>query len=95
MVTRPRLAVAFAAAVASVVVAPIVVAPSASAACLAWLGARDTGTCISYSNGSPTVAGTPNVGIIGPNAGSATGPGLGVYTGPLLPGQTINIPISP
>ena len=75
--------------------APVLVTPTASAECLAWVGARDTGTCVSYSNGSATTAGTPNFGIYGPNAGSATGPGLGVYTGPLLPGQTINIPLNP
>ena len=45
------------------------------------------GICLGYSNGSPTYIGTPDVGVYGPNGG------LGVYTGPLLPGQTINTPI--
>jgi hypothetical protein len=54
------------------------------------MGSRNDGQCISWSNGTPTYIGTPQVGFGGPNSGS---PGLGVTTGPLLPGQTINIPL--
>ncbi|CAJ1581754.1 DUF7155 family protein [[Mycobacterium] wendilense] len=46
--------------------------------CVSWLGARDTGQCISESNG-----GLPQVGFNG----------WGVETGPLLPGRSIDIPL--
>ena len=58
--------------------------------CLAWVGSRNDGQCISWSNGSPTYIGTPQVGLGGPNSGS---PGLGVTTGPMLPGQSISMPL--
>ena len=61
-----------------------------SGTCLAWVGSRNDGQCISWSNGSPTYIGTPQVGLGGPNSGS---PGLGVTTGPMLPGQSISIPL--
>ncbi|GFG50834.1 hypothetical protein CQY20_27200 [Mycolicibacterium agri] len=51
--------------------------------CLAWFGNQEDGKCLGYSNGSPIIAGTPDFGYLGPNNG-----GLGVTTGPLLPGQT-------
>jgi len=63
---------------------------TASPACLAWFGNKDDGKCLSYSNGQPIFAGTPDWGIYGPNAGSNPGGGIGVTTGPLLPGQTWN-----
>jgi len=59
---------------------------SASPNCLAWVGSRDDGQCISYSNGSPTYIGTPNFGVWGPGYGN----GLGISSGPLMPGTTIN-----
>ena len=61
-----------------------------SGTCLAWVGSRNDGQCISWSNGSRTYIGTPQVGVGGPNSSS---PGLGVSTGPMLPGQTISIPL--
>jgi len=64
---------------------------SAEGNCLAWLGSRDEGKCIGWSNGSPTYIGTPNLGVWGPGYGA----GLGVVTGPLMPGTTINQGISP
>jgi len=51
--------------------------------CLAWFGNQEDGKCLGYSNGSPISAGTPDFGYFGPNGG-----GVGVNTGPLLPGQT-------
>ena len=54
----------------------------AGPACLAWFGNKEDGKCLSYSNGAPTNIGTPAFGY-GPSGG-------GVYTGPLLPGTTIN-----
>ena len=64
---------------------------SATGNCLAWVGSRNDGQCISYSNGTPAFIGTPDVGIYGPN--TSGGGGIGVTTGPLLPGQTISIPL--
>lgn len=64
---------------------------SATGNCLAWVGSRDDGQCISYSNGNPTYIGTPNFGIWGPGYGG----GLGVSSGPLMPGTTISQGISP
>lgn len=67
------------------------VAVSAQGECLAWFGSRNDGTCIGYSNGTPTYIGTPQFGVWGPGAGN----GLGITTGPLLPGQTITRGINP
>ncbi len=58
---------------------------SAGPACLAWFGNKEDGKCLSYSNGTPVTGGTPGVGF--------GGAGLGIYTGPLLPGATWNVPI--
>jgi hypothetical protein len=44
-----------------------------------------------YSNGNPTYIGTPALGVWGPGYGN----GLGITTGPLLPGQTFNQGINP
>jgi len=63
---------------------------SADGTCLAWFGSRDNGQCLSYSNGQGVNLGTPSVGYGGPNSGS---PGWGVTTGPLLPGQSISLPM--
>jgi hypothetical protein len=82
---------------AAAVAAPLYAALSTPAAttsqaeCLAWLGARGTGTCISYSNSTgagSASGGIPSASFGGPNSGS---PGLS--TGPLFPGQTINVPL--
>jgi hypothetical protein len=51
--------------------------------CLAWFGNQEDGKCLGYSNGQPINGGTPDFGIFGPNQN-----GLGVSTGPLLPGRT-------
>ena len=64
---------------------------SATGNCLAWVGSRDDGQCIGYSNGSPTMIGTPNLGVFGPGYGN----GLGVTSGPLMPGTTITQGIHP
>lgn len=60
--------------------------------CLAWFGSRGDGQCLSYSNNNVSI-GTPQFGVYGPDAGSMPGGGIGVSTGPLLPGQTISIPM--
>ena len=67
------------------------VSTSATGQCLAWFGSRDDGQCIGYSNGSPTYIGTPNLGVWGPGYGN----GLGITSGPLLPGQTITQGLAP
>jgi hypothetical protein len=58
------------------------------AQCLAWFGNKEDGKCLSYSNGNGINVGTPDIGIYGPNAGSLPGGGIGISTGPLLPGHT-------
>jgi hypothetical protein len=58
------------------------------AQCLAWMGNKEDGKCLSYSNGNGINVGTPDIGIYGPDAGSLPGGGIGVSTGPLLPGHT-------
>jgi hypothetical protein len=66
-------------------------APTATATggtCLAWFGSRGDGQCLSYSNNNVSI-GTPQLGVYGPNGAG----GIGVSTGPLLPGQTISIPV--
>ncbi|NTY63359.1 DUF7155 family protein [Mycolicibacterium sphagni] len=65
---------------------------TATGTCLAWFGSRGDGQCLSYSNNNISV-GTPQLGVYGPDAGSMPGGGIGVSTGPLLPGQTISIPL--
>lgn len=92
-----RIAVVGALAAAAVAV-PALTALSASTTqttdtatgnCLAWFGSRDDGQCLSYSNGQGGSIGTPGIAV----GGSNTGGGLGVSTGPLMPGQTISIPM--
>jgi hypothetical protein len=58
--------------------------------CLAWYGNKEDGICLGTSNGTPINAGTPDFGVWGPGYGQN---GIGISTGPLLPGQTINRPI--
>jgi hypothetical protein len=88
MTIRARRLVSAGAMVVASVAAPLAIAltvgtGSAEAApCLAWYGNKEDGICLGYSNGNPTNVGTPNFGTFGPNNG------LGVSTGPLLPGQT-------
>lgn len=68
---------------------------SATGKCLAWYGSMGDGICLGYSNGTPTYIGTPQGGYLGPGYGVGVPGygGIGVTTGPLLPGQTINVPI--
>ena len=87
------------AVLAAAVAVPVLVGLTASGApvnsatgdCLAWFGSRDEGTCIGYSTGNITSIGTPDIGIYGPGYGA----GLGITSGPLLPGQTITQGIAP
>ena len=62
---------------------------SATGECLAWFGSRGDGICMGYSTGNGINVGTPDFGVYGP------GYGLGVTSGPLLPGQTFNQGINP
>ena len=50
------------------------------------MGNKEDGNCISWSNGNGINVGTPDIGIYGPNSGSMPGGGVGINTGPLLPG---------
>ena len=93
-----RIAVIGAFAVAAIA-APTYAALSTPAAtstpqaqCLAWLGSMNDGICISYSNSTgagSTGFGSPGISVGGPNSGNP-----GISTGPLFPGQTINIPLA-
>jgi hypothetical protein len=59
------------------------------ATCLAWYGSKVDGQCISWSNSTGGASGgVPQISVGGPNSGN---PGLS--TGPLLPGQSINVPL--
>ena len=66
-------------------------AHSATGECLAWFGSRGDGICMGYSTGYGVNIGTPDIGIYGPGYGN----GLGITSGPLLPGQTISQGITP
>lgn len=99
-ITNIRRLAAAAALAAAAIAAPVLMSLgnaaqdgasiSATGQCLAWLGSRGDGQCIAYSNGSPTYIGTPNMGVWGPGYGAG-----GIYTGPLMPGTTINQGITP
>lgn len=94
MALRKIVAVgAFAAAAVAAPVYATLSTPEATtpqAQCLAWLGSRDDGQCISWSNSSSSgvSGGIPPVAWGSPNSGNP-----GISTGPLLPGQTINVPL--
>jgi hypothetical protein len=94
-----RIAVVGGFAVASVA-APIAIALISAPISQAGPECLSTGSfngrampCLGYSNGNGINVGTPDIGIYGPNAGSNPGGGIGVSTGPLLPGHTWNVPI--
>ena len=97
---RARRAVVVGAFVVAAAAAPawaVLSTPDAAAPqaerCLAWFGSSIDGKCIAWSNGGglgQVAGGLPPVAVGGPNSGSP-----GFSTGPLFPGQTINIPISP
>ncbi|BCI54067.1 hypothetical protein NIIDNTM18_33450 [Mycolicibacterium litorale] len=88
---RIRRSVAIGAFAAAAVAAPLAAAltsapeqvTQAGPACLAWFGNKDDGKCLSYSNGNGVAVGTPEVSLGGVN-------GIGISTGPLLPGTTID-----
>lgn len=93
-----------AAAVAAPLYAAALSAPEATstqAECLAWLGSKADGVCIGNSlgtqgptlNGSGIGAGNTGAGGVGfgtPGVGIGNG---GLYTSPLMPGTSINIPL--
>ena len=97
MGTANRMRLAAAGALAAALVAPALAVlgttatATAEGPCLAWFGSRDNGVCMGYSSGNPTYIGTPNLGFYGPGYGN----GLGITSGPLLPGQTITQGLSP
>lgn len=76
-------------ALAALNASPVPTTDTATGNCLAWFGSRDDGQCLSYSNGQGGSIGTPGIGV----GGSNTNGGFGVSTGPLMPGQTISIPM--
>ncbi len=88
---RIRRSVAIGAFAAAAVAAPLAATLTATPeqvtqagpACLAWFGNKDDGKCLSYSNGNGVGVGTPGIAFGGDG-------GLGLTTGPLLPGTTID-----
>jgi hypothetical protein len=101
MTIRAHRFVAAGALAVAAVAAPIAISLSSGNAaqsvagppCLAWYGNQADGVCLSYSNGNGINVGTPDIGVYGPNSGSLPGGGIGVSTGPLMPGQTWNTPL--
>ncbi len=101
--TRVRRIAAAGALAAAAVAVPALAALGASGTatstatgtCLAWVGSKTDGQCISYSNGNGINIGTPQFGVGGNqyNDPNTAGGGVGVNTGPMLPGQSINIPL--
>ncbi|MDT5190715.1 MAG: hypothetical protein QOI28_2966 [Mycobacterium sp.] len=93
MTIRAHRVVAAGALAVAAVAAPIAISLSignaaqsvAGPACLAWYGNKEDGVCLSYSNGNGVNLGSPDLGVYGPNSGASTGP--------LLPGQTWNVPV--
>ncbi len=88
-IRAPRFVAAGALAVAAVA-APIAIAltsveatASAAPPCLSWVGNKEDGNCLSYSNGNGVNVGSNILGIYGPN---------GAGGGALLPGTTWNRP---
>jgi len=101
MTIRAHRVVAAGALAVAAVAAPIAISLSignaaqsvAGPPCLAWYGNKEDGVCLGYSNGNGVNLGTPDMGVYGPNSGAMPGGGIGVSTGPLLPGQTWNVPV--
>jgi len=94
-----RLVVAGSLAVAALT-APVAIALTSGAGqalagppCLAHIGNIEDGVCAGYSNGNGINVGSPGIGLYGPESGSMRGGGIGVSTGPLLPGQSWTVPI--
>jgi hypothetical protein len=100
MIVRAHRLVAAGALTLAAVAAPIVIALTGAAQTIAGPACLATGSfngqempCLGYSNGNGVNLGTPDFGVYGPNSGSVPGGGIGVSTGPLLPGQTWTQPI--
>jgi hypothetical protein len=85
-IQRSIIAGAFAAGVvAAPIAAAVYTAPEQGAVakppCLAWYGNKEDNICLGYSNGNGATFGSPSFAF-----GNG---GVGVSSGPLLPGQTI------
>jgi hypothetical protein len=100
MTIRAHRVVAAGAFAVAAVAAPIAIALSGAGQAVAGPPCLATGSfngqdmpCLGYSNGNGVNLGTPDLGVYGPNSGSMPGGGIGVSTGPLLPGQTWNVPV--
>lgn len=95
MTIRVHRFVAAGALAVAAVAAPVAIAFSNDAGqsvagpqCLSWYGNQEDGVCLSYSNGNGVNVGTPDFGVYGPNSNVVPGGGIGITSGPLLPGQT-------
>ena len=68
----------------------------AEAKCLAYFGSRNDGTCLDVAPGTAQSQGGAFSGGVPPVAvGPSQNGGVGISTGPLFPGQTINQPLTP
>lgn len=106
--TRRLVAVgAFAVAAVAAPLAAAISTPEATstqAGCLAWLGSKADGVCIGNSLGSGSGATLNGTGIGPGSAGGGSGigvgtPGIGIgnggiYSSPILPGTSVNIPLA-
>jgi hypothetical protein len=65
---------------------------TATPACLAWVGNKDDGKCLSYSNGNGINVQSPQFNYC-PGGNPNNNSNCGVQTGPLMPSQTWTTPI--
>jgi len=94
LVAAGVLTVAAVAAPIAIALTSVDAATNAGPACLSTVTSNGSDpVCVGYSNGNGINVGTPDFGVYGPNSGNVPGRGIGVTTGPLLPGQTWNTPI--
>jgi hypothetical protein len=91
-----RVGVLVVAGVTPLLIGAIGAAGRAEADCLSYFGSRNDGMCLNVppgtaqSQGGAFGGGAPPVAV-----GPGQNGGAGISTGPLLPGQTINKPLTP
>jgi hypothetical protein len=86
MTSRALLLGALAVAPVLAVIAVAGPEPTASAQCTAVFGSLNDGVCLDDPAPAPT-PGSPSFNV--------GGPGQGITTSPLFPGQTISVPLGP
>ena len=69
-------------------------ATGVQAQCRAHFGNIEDNICLDGPDtGNSFTIGSPGVGVYGPSSGNRPRGGIGVTTGPLLPGQSWNVPL--